>query len=119
MDLSIIAEAFVVVVVGGLGSVAGAYLAALLIGVLHAFGILILPKITPGAGVPGHGGGAGRAARTACSAARARRCAAAVVLRASRCSARPRARSSWLGAGALAAAGGRAAAGSATTAVSC
>ena len=46
MDLSMIAEAFVVVVVGGLGSVTGAYLAAVLIGVLHAFGILILPKIT-------------------------------------------------------------------------
>jgi branched-chain amino acid transport system permease protein len=46
MDLSIIAEAFVVVVVGGLGSVTGAYLAAVLIGVMHAFGILIFPKIT-------------------------------------------------------------------------
>ena len=46
MDLSIIAEAFVVVVVGGLGSVAGAFLAAVLIGVVHAFGILIFPKIT-------------------------------------------------------------------------
>ncbi|CAM5761512.1 ABC transporter permease [Bosea minatitlanensis] len=46
MDLSMIAEVFVVVVVGGLGSVAGAYLAAVLIGVLHAFGILIFPKIT-------------------------------------------------------------------------
>jgi len=46
MDLSIITEAFVVVVVGGLGSLAGAALAALLIGELHAFGILVLPKIT-------------------------------------------------------------------------
>ncbi|HEY8566322.1 MAG TPA: ABC transporter permease [Beijerinckiaceae bacterium] len=46
MDLAMISEAFVVVVVGGLGSVTGAYLAAVLIGVLHAFGILILPKIT-------------------------------------------------------------------------
>ena len=46
MDLSIIAEAFVVVVVGGLGSVTGAFLAAVLIGVVHAFGILIFPKIT-------------------------------------------------------------------------
>ena len=46
MDLSTIAEVFVVVVVGGLGSVGGAYLAAVLIGVLHAFGILIFPKIT-------------------------------------------------------------------------
>lgn len=46
MDLSMISEAFVVVVVGGLGSVTGAYLAAVLIGILHAFGILIFPKIT-------------------------------------------------------------------------
>jgi branched-chain amino acid transport system permease protein len=46
MDLSMIAEAFVVVVVGGLGSITGAYLAAILIGILHAFGILVFPKIT-------------------------------------------------------------------------
>ncbi|TCZ66748.1 ABC transporter permease [Roseicella aquatilis] len=46
MDLSIIVQAFVVVVVGGLGSLTGAALAALLIGELHAFGILVLPKIT-------------------------------------------------------------------------
>jgi branched-chain amino acid transport system permease protein len=46
MDLAIISEVFVVVVVGGLGSLTGAALAALLIGELHAFGILIFPKIT-------------------------------------------------------------------------
>jgi branched-chain amino acid transport system permease protein len=46
MDLAIIAEAFVVVVVGGLGSVPGAYLAALLIAEIQAFGIVLLPKIT-------------------------------------------------------------------------
>ena len=46
MDLSLIAEAFVVVVVGGMGSVTGAYLAALLIAVLQGFGLLILPKAT-------------------------------------------------------------------------
>ncbi len=46
MDLAIIVEAFVVVVVGGLGSVPGAYLAALLIAELHAFGILVFPRIT-------------------------------------------------------------------------
>jgi len=46
MDFQIIAEAFVVVVVGGMGSVAGAFLAALLIAQLGAFGILIFPKIT-------------------------------------------------------------------------
>lgn len=46
MDLNIIAEAFVVVVIGGMGSLFGAYLAALLIAQLHAFGILIFPEIT-------------------------------------------------------------------------
>jgi branched-chain amino acid transport system permease protein len=46
MDLSAITDAFVVVVVGGMGSVVGAYLAALLIALLQAFGIVLLPKIT-------------------------------------------------------------------------
>ncbi|GBD43654.1 High-affinity branched-chain amino acid transport system permease protein LivH [bacterium HR40] len=46
MDLDIIVEAFVVTVIGGMGSVAGAFLAALLIGELHAFGILLFPRIT-------------------------------------------------------------------------
>jgi branched-chain amino acid transport system permease protein len=46
MDLNIIAEAFVVVVIGGMGSLAGAYLAALIIAELQAFGILIFPEIT-------------------------------------------------------------------------
>jgi branched-chain amino acid transport system permease protein len=46
MDLSVITDAFVVVVVGGLGSVTGAYLASLLIGLLQAFGIALVPKAT-------------------------------------------------------------------------
>lgn len=46
MDLNVIAEAFVVVVVGGMGSIVGAYLAAVLIGVIHAFGVLLFPKLT-------------------------------------------------------------------------
>jgi branched-chain amino acid transport system permease protein len=46
MDLDIIAEAFVVTVIGGMGSVPGAFLAALIIGQLQAFGILVFPKIT-------------------------------------------------------------------------
>ncbi len=45
MDTSIIVEAFVVVVIGGMGSVWGALLASLLIGVLNAYGVLLLPKI--------------------------------------------------------------------------
>jgi branched-chain amino acid transport system permease protein len=44
MDMSMIAEAFVVVVIGGMGSVAGAWLGAVLIGILQAFGILLLPR---------------------------------------------------------------------------
>jgi branched-chain amino acid transport system permease protein len=46
MDLKIIVEAFVVVVIGGLGSVPGAFLAALLVAELNAFGILVLPEVS-------------------------------------------------------------------------
>jgi branched-chain amino acid transport system permease protein len=46
MDVHVIAEAFVVVVIGGMGSVTGAFLAALLVGLLSAFGILIFPQLT-------------------------------------------------------------------------
>lgn len=46
MDFNIIAEAFVVVVIGGMGSIGGAFLAAVLISELQAFGILIFPEIT-------------------------------------------------------------------------
>ncbi len=46
MDMAMIVEAFVVVVVGGMGSLTGAFLAALLIGQLQAFGILVFPQIT-------------------------------------------------------------------------
>jgi len=44
MDTTIIVEAFVVVVIGGMGSLPGALLAAMLIGVIDAFGVLWLPK---------------------------------------------------------------------------
>jgi branched-chain amino acid transport system permease protein len=46
MDLALIVEAFVVVVVGGLGSITGAMLASILIGLLHAFGVWLLPQST-------------------------------------------------------------------------
>jgi len=45
MDISIIVESFVVVVIGGMGSFWGALIGALIVGVAHAFGILILPRI--------------------------------------------------------------------------
>jgi len=43
-DMDAVIEAFAVVVVGGLGSVWGSAVAALLIGMLKAFGILIVPQ---------------------------------------------------------------------------
>ena len=46
MDTGVILDAFVVTVIGGLGSIGGALLAAVLIGLLQAFGILIFPKST-------------------------------------------------------------------------
>jgi branched-chain amino acid transport system permease protein len=46
MDLAIIVEVFVVVVIGGLGSIAGAFMAAILVSELNAFGVLIFPKIS-------------------------------------------------------------------------
>ena len=46
MDLRIIVEVFVVVVIGGLGSIIGAFVAAVLVSELNAFGILIFPKIS-------------------------------------------------------------------------
>lgn len=46
MDLRIIVDVFVVVVIGGLGSTTGAFVAASLVSLLNAFGILILPKIS-------------------------------------------------------------------------
>ena len=39
----IIIEAFVVVVLGGLGSLRGAFVGALLIGLLHAYGLVFMP----------------------------------------------------------------------------
>lgn len=46
MDVNIVVETFVVVVTGGLGSIGGAFLAALLIGLVHAFGTSLLPEAT-------------------------------------------------------------------------
>ncbi len=46
MDLNMIAAAFVIVVVGGMGSIPGAYLASVIIGQLNSFGVLIFPQST-------------------------------------------------------------------------
>jgi branched-subunit amino acid ABC-type transport system permease component len=46
MDVEILIEAFVVAVIGGLGSFPGALLGALLIGLTHSFGISFAPRLT-------------------------------------------------------------------------
>ena len=46
MDFTILAAVFVVVVIGGMGSLPGAYLAAVLISVLNVFGVAFIPQST-------------------------------------------------------------------------
>jgi len=46
MDFNILAAIFVVVVIGGMGSLPGAYIASVLISVLNVFGVTYLPQST-------------------------------------------------------------------------
>ena len=46
MDVEIIVNAFIVVVVGGLGSFWGTFLGALLIGIVYSLGILVFPRLS-------------------------------------------------------------------------
>ena len=46
MDVNVVVETFVVVVTGGLGSIGGAFAAAMLIGVIHALGLNFFPQAT-------------------------------------------------------------------------
>ena len=46
MDFNILAAIFVVVVIGGMGSLPGAYIAAVIISVLNVFGVSYLPQST-------------------------------------------------------------------------
>jgi branched-chain amino acid transport system permease protein len=46
MDADVLTTAFVVVVIGGLGSFAGAFISALLVGLLQSFGILVFPAVS-------------------------------------------------------------------------
>lgn len=46
MDVGVVVETFVVVVTGGLGSVGGAFAAAVLIGLIHALGVALVPEAT-------------------------------------------------------------------------
>ena len=46
MDVEIIINAFIVVVVGGLGSFWGTFLGALLVGIVYSLGILVFPRLS-------------------------------------------------------------------------
>jgi branched-chain amino acid transport system permease protein len=46
MDITIIIEAFAVVVIGGMGSIVGCFLASLLVGILTAVSTVFLPQLT-------------------------------------------------------------------------
>jgi branched-subunit amino acid ABC-type transport system permease component len=45
MDMSIIVECFAVVVIGGFGSLPGALVGSLIVGLVYAFAILVIPKM--------------------------------------------------------------------------
>lgn len=46
LDVATIIDAFVITVIGGMGSVVGAYLAAMLVGVLQVMGVIAFPKMS-------------------------------------------------------------------------
>ena len=48
MGFSILIESFIVTVIGGMGSIAGALVSALLIGMVRGFGTIGFPKFTDG-----------------------------------------------------------------------
>lgn len=45
MDMVILIECFIIVVIGGLGSLSGAFLGAIIFGLVNAFGIIVLPRL--------------------------------------------------------------------------
>lgn len=45
MDISVIIECFIIVVIGGLGSVTGAFIGAIILGLVNSLGILIVPQL--------------------------------------------------------------------------
>jgi len=44
MDMEVLIESFIVIVIGGLGSISGAFIGSLILGQINAFGILLLPQ---------------------------------------------------------------------------
>jgi len=48
MDVMVLIKGFIVIVIGGFGSLGGALLASIIIGLANAFGILFIPKVAAG-----------------------------------------------------------------------
>lgn len=44
-DMAVIIDCFIIVVIGGLGSLSGAFIGAIILGLLNAFGIYIIPRL--------------------------------------------------------------------------
>ena len=44
-DMVILIDCFIIVVIGGLGSISGAFLGSIIFGLVTAFGILIAPRL--------------------------------------------------------------------------
>ena len=45
MDMVVLIDCFIIVVIGGLGSLSGAFLGSVIFGLVNAFGILIFPRL--------------------------------------------------------------------------
>jgi len=45
MDMAVLIDCFIIVVIGGLGSISGAFLGSMIFGVVTAFGILVAPRL--------------------------------------------------------------------------
>jgi branched-subunit amino acid ABC-type transport system permease component len=45
MDMVILIECFIIVVIGGLGSLSGAFLGSIIFGLVNSFGILVVPRL--------------------------------------------------------------------------
>jgi branched-subunit amino acid ABC-type transport system permease component len=48
IDMVVLMESFIVVVIGGFGSIPGAFVGSILFGLVNSFGILIIPKMAIG-----------------------------------------------------------------------
>jgi branched-subunit amino acid ABC-type transport system permease component len=46
IDLSMVLYCFIVIVVGGLGSLVGALVASLILGLVQSFGVVIVPELS-------------------------------------------------------------------------